>query len=234
MQAWSAREKRCSRGNGVRTEGGRRLAADGFSLIELLIVISILGVLAALMFPTFVRARESARRSICLSNLRQIGLAMQMYAADWDSLTPRQPGRAPNPHENEISGEVTWDPCGLDGGRDYRKFCRTEYTMADLLMPYLGSRDVTRCPSVKDPDDECFAPYYQVFFSSVRIDWGPRRGPAKGDVSATPFVADVYGTAWGSNHTPDPRWHVYFVNVLYLDGHTRGRFYEVASDKFLY
>ena len=60
----------------------------GFTLIELLVVIAIIAILAAILFPVFARAREKARQSACLSNLKQIGLAVQMYADDWDECLP--------------------------------------------------------------------------------------------------------------------------------------------------
>jgi len=54
----------------------------GFTLIELLVVIAIIGILAAMVFPVFARARESARKAVCLSNVKNIALAIQMYLAD--------------------------------------------------------------------------------------------------------------------------------------------------------
>lgn len=72
----SAPRGKCSCAGFVRRGSG------GFTLIELLVVIAIIGLLASLMFPALVRARESARSTTCLSNLRQIGIAARLYADD--------------------------------------------------------------------------------------------------------------------------------------------------------
>jgi len=56
----------------------------GFTLIELLVVIAIIAILAAILFPVFARAREKARQTSCLSNLKELALAQQMYAQDYD------------------------------------------------------------------------------------------------------------------------------------------------------
>ena len=61
-----------------------RFYKDAFTLIELLVVIAIIAILAAILFPVFGRARENARRSSCQSNLKQWGLAVQMYKQDYD------------------------------------------------------------------------------------------------------------------------------------------------------
>ena len=65
----------------------------GFSLIELLVVIALIAILVALLFPVFAGARDMARRSVCTSNLRQLGIAFQMYADDADGLWPNPGGR---------------------------------------------------------------------------------------------------------------------------------------------
>lgn len=67
----------------------RKAARQGFTLIELLVVIAIISLLAAILFPVFGRARENARRASCLSSARQIGLAYNMYAGDYDERTAR-------------------------------------------------------------------------------------------------------------------------------------------------
>ena len=60
----------------------------GFTLIELLVVIAIIGILAAMVFPVFARARESARKAVCLSNVKNIALAFQMYLGTMTSSRP--------------------------------------------------------------------------------------------------------------------------------------------------
>lgn len=60
----------------------------GFTLIEVLVVVAVIAILAAILFPVFARAREAARTSTCRSNLHQIGLALGMYARDYDGKLP--------------------------------------------------------------------------------------------------------------------------------------------------
>ena len=89
----------------------------GFTLIELLVVIAIIAILAAILFPVFARAREKARQSSCLSNVKQIMLGVLMYAQDYDERLI--PGALPQP------------------GRDWHV----------LLGPYLKNVQVLYCPS---------------------------------------------------------------------------------------
>jgi prepilin-type N-terminal cleavage/methylation domain-containing protein/prepilin-type processing-associated H-X9-DG protein len=71
-----------------------RAPRRGFTLIELLVVIAIIAILAALLFPTFMSAREKARQSDCLSNARQIGIAVGMYVQDNEGAYPASPAGA--------------------------------------------------------------------------------------------------------------------------------------------
>src|SRR5213593_1759138 len=61
---------------------------QGFTLIELLVVIAIIAILAAILFPVFAQAREMARKTTCLSNEKQILLAMMQYVQDFDEMLP--------------------------------------------------------------------------------------------------------------------------------------------------
>ena len=94
----------------------------GFTLIELLVVIAIIAILAAILFPVFARAREQARKTSCLSNLKQIGAAILMYAQDYEEQLPRTAVGA----------------CGN---------IATSYGWADLIMPYVKNDKVFDCPT---------------------------------------------------------------------------------------
>jgi prepilin-type N-terminal cleavage/methylation domain-containing protein len=80
----------------------RNRTPRGFTLIELLVVISIIALLAALLFPTFAQAREKARQTACVSNTRQIAQAILMYAQDYDEALP------PVAYEEADGDDKTW------------------------------------------------------------------------------------------------------------------------------
>src|SRR5438876_2230612 len=76
----------------------------GFTLIELLVVIAIIAILAAILFPVFAQAREQARSTSCLSNMKQIGLSVRMYSTDYDESFPM--GTYPYPRNWEVNLDV--------------------------------------------------------------------------------------------------------------------------------
>lgn len=80
--------------------------STGFTLIELLVVIAIIAILAAILFPVFAQARAAARKSVCLSNMKQIGLGMMMYVQDYDE--KYSPNRLPNDYNPGAPGGATW------------------------------------------------------------------------------------------------------------------------------
>ena len=95
-----------------------------FTLIDLLVVIAIIAILAAILFPVFARARENARRSSCISNLKQVGIAMMQYTQDNDE-------RYMVANHEDDNG---------DGVADYAWFLP--------LQPYIKSEQVFKCPSL--------------------------------------------------------------------------------------
>ena len=109
----------------------------GFTLIELLVVIAIISLLAAILFPVFSRARESARRSACSSNFRQIGLGIMQYTQDYDETMPlfSLSGDGYKGFRGYGSGGGG-DGSGADGAR-----------WADSIYPYVKSTQVFDCPS---------------------------------------------------------------------------------------
>ncbi len=100
-----------------------RRAVPGFTLIELLVVIAIIAILAAILFPVFSRAREKARQTSCLSNVKQLSLAITMYTQDYDEmLVPSRQG-------------FNGGPLGL--------------IWPAFLAPYVRNTQVFVCPSAK-------------------------------------------------------------------------------------
>jgi prepilin-type N-terminal cleavage/methylation domain-containing protein/prepilin-type processing-associated H-X9-DG protein len=66
----------------------QRRSTSGFTLIELLVVIAIIAILAAILFPVFAQAREAARKTACISNMKQLSLGWTMYLEDYDEISP--------------------------------------------------------------------------------------------------------------------------------------------------
>jgi prepilin-type N-terminal cleavage/methylation domain-containing protein/prepilin-type processing-associated H-X9-DG protein len=94
--------------------------AKAFTLIELLVVIAVIAILAAILFPVFAKVREKARQTACLSNEKQLGLAVAQYINDNDEQVP--PGVTP----------AAWQPSGMG--------------WAGQVYPYIKSTKVFLCP----------------------------------------------------------------------------------------
>ncbi len=91
-----------------------RGARKGFTLIELLVVIAIIAILAAILFPVFQKVRENARRTACLSNTKQLGLATTQYTQDYDELLPSVTSGPNGKGENVLGGWMYYKNFGTN------------------------------------------------------------------------------------------------------------------------
>jgi prepilin-type N-terminal cleavage/methylation domain-containing protein/prepilin-type processing-associated H-X9-DG protein len=116
----------------------RRRSGRGFTLIELLVVIAIIAILAAILFPVFAQAREKARQTTCLSNLKQIGTGLTMYAQDYDEMLPGSKVYANPGHPlYKTYGWALWVP---------------------IIDPYVKNKPVYNCPSGPHGAADTFGP----------------------------------------------------------------------------
>jgi len=188
----------------------RSEARKGFTLIELLVVIAIIGILAAMVFPVFARARESARKVVCLSNVKNIALAIQMYLADNnDTLWPYE-HRAEVTEYFDTMGGGSGFPA-TDGSSHCLKATQANpYLQPPVLLDeYVKNRDVWRCPSAKLQSGATFINPVQDWFGYLQANegaWGSGGGmlcPADsswpkgwgGEVTDS-LLQDRYGTGY--------------------------------------
>jgi prepilin-type N-terminal cleavage/methylation domain-containing protein/prepilin-type processing-associated H-X9-DG protein len=191
----------------------------GFTLIELLVVIAIIAILAAILFPVFARAREKARQSSCLSNVKQIGLSVSMYTQDYDETFPAVRGK------NGTGQWVVW----------------TAYT-----APYRNNEQILTCPSSNGKYGWGRVDYGMNRHTYKEVSYGGPPGyladvryPAETvsvmDSSTTGSTADgwTYSYSYRATyqHVPEsfvPARHNGGANFAFVDGHAKWQ--TVAED----
>lgn len=208
---------------------GTQPGKQGFTLIELLVVIAIIAILAAIMFPVFNKARDSARRTQCLSNMKQMGIAFRMYMDDHADTFP------------------------LDTHSDRRN------SWIDTLQPYVQSRLLYRCPSdtsnnwdAPNPNRRRQASYGTNFYMTPL---GPFEDSSEGshgftkmslfaNPSGTIYIAEVARNsftdhvhpAWWldgriqPHHEVNMKAHGDGSNYTFLDGHAVFMHFEQTFD----
>jgi prepilin-type N-terminal cleavage/methylation domain-containing protein/prepilin-type processing-associated H-X9-DG protein len=119
-----------------------RLQHSGFTLIELLVVIAIIAILAAILFPVFAQAREKARAATCISNLKQIGVGLMMYAQDYDETLAGNHIGAPHNSAGD-AGFANVTPIGFMDTNP----ARVSRNWGRDLQPYMKNTPIYNCPN---------------------------------------------------------------------------------------
>ena len=195
-------------------------ARRAFSLIEILVVIAIIAILAAILFPAFARARENARRTSCQSNLKQIGLGIMQYTQDYDERYPYQAAD----FISDFSSSSTAVQANWQRG----------------IYPYTKSWQILKCPSAK-PNTVTTAGHSSSYLANgVALPYGFSRSLSSVANTADVILLQEYLYALGASlNRPYPSnlttktytaWlyttdiagvHFDGSNLLFMDGHVK-------------
>ncbi|MGQ9731551.1 MAG: type II secretion system protein [Candidatus Zipacnadales bacterium] len=191
---------------------------QGFTLIELLVVLAIIAILASLIFPVFFQARAKARSTQCVSNLRQLGQALEMYASDWDELYPF----AKDISDQEVLAQ--WDAFP-----QWQVWIPYMPYLREAMDAYVRNKELWHCPADKgftmledsgfplNATPTCFAKFGESYFYRTEIAFRFTMVGGMAYPAETNVLFDGNGSWHGSGLIrPQKRW-----NVLYGDGHVK-------------
>jgi prepilin-type N-terminal cleavage/methylation domain-containing protein/prepilin-type processing-associated H-X9-DG protein len=190
-----------------------------FTLIELLVVIAIIAILAAILFPVFARARENARRTSCMSNIKNMGLAFMQYTQDYDEIMPRTTVCGPQTLE---TGKTTNSTYSCSAGEYLHLWQHSVY-------PYVKSPQAYLCPSsTKDWDGSYggsmpFGYNLRLSGQALAAILTPTETIVLADTALTANTYLMDARSDGTNFSqPDPR-HLETFNMVYADGHAKAQ-----------
>jgi prepilin-type N-terminal cleavage/methylation domain-containing protein len=211
--------------------GGRATFANprrrraGFTLIELLVVVAIIALLLAILMPALSQARAQSKRSVCLSNLREIGLALHAYGMQYGGAIPRGPA-TPLPYFSEQG----WDEWASN--QVWIGELETPNGLGPLLARDLRQPRVLFCPAddtddpieeleklEQHPDQDAFCSYLYRQRDQATRDRLENLGHNELDFPARALALDVNSLGPDELHRTNHRARV--VNILYLEGHAR-------------
>ncbi len=201
-----------------------------FTLIELLVVIAVIAILAAILFPVFARAREKARQTSCLSNMRQLGVAFQMYTQDYDEALPNSTDGTPGAGQRGAWNYYTVFPANINSN--------SYDVMQGGLYAYAKNKQIYICPSDSQgrQSGNSYAANSCVFQgSAIGFETGKplsafaspasfmllaeEASPTDGDLELSNVSTDDGYMLYNANHFSTR--HTEGSNLTFVDGHSK-------------
>jgi len=183
----------------------RRSTRSGFTLVELMIVIAIIAMLAAILFPAFSEAREASRRTSCSSNLKQIGIAFNMYCQDNDGLVP-----------NRTTNSSTLVTTMANYTKNSRLFVCPSQTLSCSSTGVYGPVDIN-------------GTNFESYGYNANIAAATGLSILQIDTARTELMSEIPGAVdrgypfngiGDPRFNPDPR-HFSGLNLVFIDGHVK-------------